>query len=95
MFTLADPDRIIEVLTNAGFEHVHSNQSKHPQVWGQDAAEFFLTTGPARFIPNHVDQPTQNRARSAATAALRSYQESDGVRLRGAAWLVTATRPKQ
>jgi hypothetical protein len=49
----------------------------------------------ARFILNHVDQPTQNRARNAVTAALRSYEESDGVRLRGAAWLVTATRPKQ
>ncbi|MEV6859771.1 methyltransferase domain-containing protein [Streptosporangium subroseum] len=94
--SLADPDRIHEVLTGAGYEKVTSVPVDAPQVWGRDAvdaAEFLHAWGPVRHMLGQVDQAAASRARDALTAAMRPYEEPDAVRLRGAAWLVTATRP--
>jgi SAM-dependent methyltransferase len=93
--SLADPDRIREVLTGAGFEQVTSTPVDAPQVWGrdaEDASRFLGAWGPVRFVLDQVDEATAARARDALTAALRPYEEPDAVRLRGAAWLITATR---
>ncbi|WP_326821167.1 class I SAM-dependent methyltransferase [Streptosporangium sp. NBC_01756] len=94
--SLADPARIREVLTGAGFEKVTSTAVDAPQVWGrdaEDAGDFLGAWGPLRFMLDQVDEAAAARARAALTAALRPYEEPDAVRLRGAAWLVTATRP--
>jgi len=97
MFSLADPARIGEVLTSAGFEAVTPTAVEAPMLFGRDAddaAEFLLNSGPARFILDRVDQTTVGRALDAVTAALRPFEGPGGVRLRGAAWLVSATRPR-
>ncbi|MDP9861590.1 MULTISPECIES: class I SAM-dependent methyltransferase [Streptosporangium] len=94
--SLADPDRVREVLTGAGFEGVTSVPVEAPQVWGRDAEDagrFLGAWGPVRFLLGQADQAAAARARAALTAALRRHEEPDAVRLRGAAWLVTATRP--
>ncbi|MEU7983790.1 methyltransferase domain-containing protein [Streptosporangium canum] len=94
--SLADPDRIREVLTGAGFEAVTSVPVDAPQLWGrdaEDAAGFLGAWGPVRFILDQVDPAAAARARDALTEALRAHEEPGAVRLRGAAWLVTATRP--
>ncbi|MFD8528780.1 class I SAM-dependent methyltransferase [Streptosporangium canum] len=94
--SLADPDRIREVLTGAGFEAVTSVPVDAPQLWGrdaEDAAGFLGAWGPVRFMLDQVDPASAARARDALTAALRPHEEPGAVRLRGAAWLVTAIRP--
>ncbi|AWS41824.1 class I SAM-dependent methyltransferase [Streptosporangium sp. 'caverna'] len=94
--SLADPARIREVLTGAGYEKVTSVPVEAPQVWGKDAADaagFLQAWGPVRHMLGQVDQTAAARARDALTAAMRPYEEPDAVRLRGAAWLVTATHP--
>ncbi|WP_329427965.1 class I SAM-dependent methyltransferase [Streptosporangium sp. NBC_01495] len=94
--SLADPVRVREVLTGAGFEKVTSTPVEAPQVWGRDAADaagFLGAWGPVRFILDQVDKATAARALDALTVALRPYEEPGAVRLRGAAWLTTATRP--
>jgi SAM-dependent methyltransferase len=94
--SLADPARIREVLTGAGYEKVASVPVEAPQVWGKDAADaagFLHAWGPVRHMLGRVDQTAAARARDALTAAMRPYEEPDAVRLRGAAWLITATRP--
>ncbi|MER5423282.1 class I SAM-dependent methyltransferase [Streptosporangium roseum] len=94
--SLADPGRIREVLTGAGFEAVTSVPVDAPQLWGrdaEDAAAFLGAWGPVRFILDQVDPAAAARARDALTEALRAHEEPGAVRLRGAAWLVTATRP--
>jgi SAM-dependent methyltransferase len=96
MFSLADPARIGEVLTGAGFEAVTSTPVEAPMLFGRDAddaAAFLVNSGPAQFMLRQVDRTSVGRARDAVTAALRPYEGPGGVRLRGAAWVVSATRP--
>ena len=96
MFSLADPARIGEVLTGAGFGEVTPAPVEATMLFGRDAAdaaEFLISSGPVRFILDQVDQTTAERALDALTATLQSYEGPGGVRLRGAAWVVSATRP--
>ncbi|MGW6375344.1 class I SAM-dependent methyltransferase [Rhodococcus sp. NPDC055112] len=94
--SLADPSRIVEVLTAAGFESVTTESVDAPQVWGrdaEDAAGFLCDWGPVRFALEGADPSRSDRLRVAVTEALRPYEEPDAVRLRGTAWLVRAVRP--
>jgi SAM-dependent methyltransferase len=97
MFSLTDPDRIREVLTRAGFADVAVAAVEVPMVFGPDAsraAEMHLGTGPVRYHLRDSDWATENRALRALTDALRRFEGPDGVRLRGAYWVVTAVRPR-
>jgi SAM-dependent methyltransferase len=96
MFSLADPDRIRAVLTRAGFAHVDVAPLEVPMVFGRDAAraaEMHLGTGRVRHHLRDADWATETRALRAVAAALRPFEQPDGVRLRGAYWLVSAVRP--
>jgi SAM-dependent methyltransferase len=90
MFSLADPGRISGVLTEAGFQDVRTVPVDTTMVYGRDAATFILGTGPVRFNLRDADQTAIDQARERLTAALRPYEESDAVRMRGAWWVVTA-----
>jgi SAM-dependent methyltransferase len=94
--SLAEPDRIREVLTDAGFTDVAPAPVEANQVWGRDATdagEFLSGWGPVRFVLDQVDADLAARARVALTDALRPFERGGAVRLRGTAWLITATRP--
>ncbi|MEV0050662.1 methyltransferase domain-containing protein [Saccharopolyspora shandongensis] len=93
--SLADPERIREVLTGAGFSDVTASPVDAPQTWGRDAAdaaEFLFEWGPVQAMVRNADPTAAERARAALTTAMRRHQQADGVRLRGTAWQVTATR---
>jgi ubiquinone/menaquinone biosynthesis C-methylase UbiE len=94
--SMADPARSTEILTAAGFTRIRTEPAEAFHVLGGDAAEageFLGAWGPIRFLLDQVDEATATRARAALTKALGAYQDPDAVRLRGAAWLVTAIRP--
>ncbi|WP_433430493.1 class I SAM-dependent methyltransferase [Nonomuraea sp. CA-141351] len=94
--SLSDPGRIHEVFTAAGFTGVTATPVEAPQVWGrdvQDAADFLAAWGPVRFLLDQAEPAAASRARTALANALRPYEQADAVRLRGAAYLITATRP--
>ncbi|GAA3257790.1 class I SAM-dependent methyltransferase [Nonomuraea helvata] len=94
--SLSDPIRIHEVFTAAGFTGVTATPVEALQVWGrdaQDAADFLAAWGPVRFLLDRVDATAASRARAALVDALLPYGQADAVRLRGAAYLITATRP--
>ena len=100
MFSLTDPDRIRTVLTRAGLTRVTVTALDVPMLFGPDAsgaAEMHLGTGPVRHhlrdADAGADATTGTRALHALTAALRPFEQPDGVRLRGAYWLVGAVRP--
>ncbi|MGP3963057.1 hypothetical protein ACTWPT_44420 [Nonomuraea sp. 3N208] len=93
MFSLADPGRINDVLAHAGFQNVQTVPVDTTMVYGTDAAAFILGSGPVQFNLRNADQFTIDQARERLTAALRPYHEADTVRMRGAWWVVTATRP--
>ncbi|MER7129368.1 class I SAM-dependent methyltransferase [Streptosporangium saharense] len=91
--SLSDPARVHEVLTGAGFENVATTPVDAPQTWGvdaEDAAAFLGAWGPVRFMLGQTDQDSASRALDALTEAMRPFEHADAVRLRGAAWLVTA-----
>jgi SAM-dependent methyltransferase len=96
MFSLTDPERIHSVLTRAGLARVALAPLEVPMTFGPDArraAEIFLSTGPVRFRLKDADWATEADALRSVTAALRPFEEPDGVRLRGRYWLVTAVCP--
>jgi SAM-dependent methyltransferase len=94
--SLADPGHVRRLLTEAGFADVAATPVEAPQVWGRDAEDaggFLGGWGPVRFALDRVDPARASRAREALTTAMRAFETDGAVRLRGAAWLVTATRP--
>jgi SAM-dependent methyltransferase len=95
MFSLADPNRIDDVLTEAGFQDVTAQPVEVLMHYGRDAddaAAFILSTGPVQFHLRAAGQPAKDQALTALTAALRPHEQPDALRLRGAWWVVTATR---
>jgi SAM-dependent methyltransferase len=94
-FSLADPDRIDEVLTQAGFEQVTTTPLEAQMPLGEsadDAVEFLSGTGLARGLLESVEPAVAHRALDAVRDALRRYEAPDGLHLGGAAWLVIARR---
>ncbi|GGP78805.1 class I SAM-dependent methyltransferase [Streptosporangium pseudovulgare] len=94
--SLADPGRVREVLSGAGFGKVDVTAVDAPQHWGRDAEDagaFLGAWGPVRFLLDQVDPAAAAHAREALVEALRPFEQAGAVRLRGAAWLVTAVRP--
>jgi hypothetical protein len=97
MFSLADPERIREVLSAAGFRAISVTHAEARGEWGRDAADaadFLLGSGPGRHLTDQVGQESRERARRALTDVLRTHEENGAVRLRSTAWLVTARRPE-
>ncbi|MFI2369332.1 hypothetical protein [Streptomyces sp. NPDC018833] len=96
MMSLSDPARIQEVLTAAGFIDVTATSVEGAVDWGREAGEavdFFFAMGPVRFNLEGVHEEVAEKARAQVKAALQPYATPEGVRLRGAVWLATATRP--
>jgi SAM-dependent methyltransferase len=94
-FSLAEPDRINQVLTDAGYRDLITTAIEAPVRLGDDAddaVEFLSGIGVARTLLASVDPDTARRALAAARDALVPYQRPNGVTLGGAAWLVTARR---
>ncbi|MGW0699539.1 class I SAM-dependent methyltransferase [Streptomyces sp. NPDC002867] len=96
MFSLADPDRIHEVLSGAGFHGIAAERVEAYGRWGSDAEDataFLLGSGPGQHLLAQVDEATGERARRELADVLRAYETDGAVRLRSTAWLVTAVRP--
>ncbi|WP_018657478.1 class I SAM-dependent methyltransferase [Actinomadura flavalba] len=94
--SLSDPARVHALLTAAGFDAPACARVDAEQVWGRDAADaaaFFLEWGPVRHALRDASPEATAEARRAATEALGRYESNGAVRLTGAAWLITATRP--
>ncbi|MCO5994449.1 class I SAM-dependent methyltransferase [Actinoallomurus rhizosphaericola] len=96
MGALTDPARIREVLGRAGFADVGVMPVEALMDYGRDAAdatEFILGQGPVRFNLQGVGEDVVERTRRQLRAGLAAYETSDGVRIPGAVWLVSAVRP--
>ncbi|HEX4704938.1 MAG TPA: methyltransferase domain-containing protein [Pseudonocardiaceae bacterium] len=94
--SFADPARILDVLTGAGFvdvawTHIEADQDVGRDV--ADAAAFLGAWGPIRYHLSRAAPDVAALARDALANGLRAFVTPDGVRLRGRAWLVTAARP--
>jgi len=91
-YALSDPEQVRTVLDRAGFHGARVAGVEAAQRWGRDAGEaarFLAGWGPVRALL--ADAASADAAREALVAEFRAHEDPDGVRLRGAAWLVTAT----
>lgn len=96
MGSLLDPARIDDVLTRAGFRQVEINPVRADLGFGadaDDAADFLFSTGPTRHNLRSLDGSTIAALRAEVRDALAEFTTPLGVRIPGAVWLVTATRP--
>ena len=86
--SLSDPERVREVLEGAGFRQVACRKVKAEQIEGRDArdaGEFFAGWGPIRYNYGESGELVD-----ILTEAMRPFERDGAVRLKGAAWLVTA-----
>jgi SAM-dependent methyltransferase len=94
-FSLADPDRVQNILSAAGWHDVDHHEVREPLRVGADADDtvaFLRGTGFARRLFEDVDEATIDRAIEAVRDALTAHESPDGVVLGSAAWLVSARR---
>ena len=93
--SLADPERIDDVLTRAGFRNVAVNSAEATIRLGEDAsaaADFILNWSAFRGVLAGADANAVDATRTALTAAARPFGGDDGIQLRSTAWLVHAVR---
>ncbi|MFG1946870.1 class I SAM-dependent methyltransferase [Nonomuraea sp. NPDC048826] len=93
--SFADPARVEEVFTAAGFADVAVTPVESDQLWGRDAADaaaFLAAWGPVRYRLSLAEPAAAERAVAALEPALRPHEQADGVRIRGRANLITAVR---
>lgn len=96
-FSFADPDRIRQVLHDAGLDDVEITEAVLPMWMGDsvhDAVGFMQHSDMADALMTDVDGGTVARAWAAVSEALHEHATTDGVVLAGAAWLVSASRPR-
>jgi SAM-dependent methyltransferase len=96
-FSLAEPDRVTEVLRAGGFadigvEPIAGARMVTPDVVDNDLSTL-LEVGPLGPAFTAADDRTRQAAIDAVIAAVEPYRDGDGWRLPGAALVVTATRP--
>jgi SAM-dependent methyltransferase len=92
-FAFADPERVRTILTRARFAAITIEPVEAPMRLGDDAydaVDFLRGTGMGRALLDNADADARARAVDAVAAALRPHERTDGVYLKGAAWLATA-----
>ncbi|WBB59795.1 methyltransferase domain-containing protein [Streptomyces sp. WMMC500] len=94
--SLADPDRVRDVLGRAGLADVQLEPEDEPMYVGADldeAVDFVLNRQSLREPMAELDAATTAKATEELREALASYVTPEGVLLRSPAWLVTAHAP--
>jgi ubiquinone/menaquinone biosynthesis C-methylase UbiE len=93
-FSLADPDRVRTVLTDAGFHEITIGAFSAPLLAGTDAAEateFFLRSPSISSLIKHAEPAAVAAARDELIRTLSAYETPEGVLLDSASWLVSAS----
>ena len=94
-FSLADPERVRRVLSEAGFESVELDPVDEPLEFGVDADDafgFLSTVGIIHGLTEDLDEGQRATALDQLHAALAAHDTPDGVLLGTSAWLITARR---
>jgi hypothetical protein len=95
MFAFAEPDRVHEVLNDAGWHDITVTSRHTPMLVGgggsiDDSVDFLRTGSLGRTLLADADQATTTRALEAVRSALAPHLARDGVQLDAAVWLARA-----
>jgi len=96
-YSLADADRVREILTGAGLVDVDLESVEEKMLLGGrgtvgDAVEFLSHTGMGQALLGDAAPAVREQVFAAVRESLLPYVTDDGVRVGAAAWLVTARR---
>lgn len=94
-FSLADPEKIRSVLSEAGFEDIEIQPNVAPMYQGadlDDTLQFLRRSEFGQTVFADAGPGATAHGWEAVATALRPYVRDDGVFLDGAAWVVTASR---
>jgi hypothetical protein len=97
MFALADPQRIREILADAGWHDITVEPMRTPMLVGgggtlDETVEFLQRGSMGRSMLAGVDPETSARAVHAVREALAPHHDGTGVHLEAAVWRVLAIR---
>ncbi len=93
---LGDPDRVRQILDEAGFDRIEIEEASEQFYAGadaNDAFEFLKDTGPVRGLLQELDDATRAKALENLRSAIAARETADGVFFGSSAWLITARRP--
>jgi SAM-dependent methyltransferase len=97
MFAQSDPDRVTATLESAGFTDIDLAPTEVTFTLGEtvdEAVDYLADSGPGRAL---LETILEGAARDAAITDVRdmlvAHRDASGVRLGGATWIITATRP--
>jgi SAM-dependent methyltransferase len=92
-FSFSEPDRVRDILRQAGFRDVQLTSLEKPMHFGPDAeAAFHFVLGLLGWILQGLDEAGQARARDALRATVEAHDGPDGVTYSSASWLIAARR---
>ena len=94
-FSLADPDRVVAVLSAAGFVGVTLESANELMYFGDDvddAYRFVRGIGFTDGMLRDLDDETRARALEALRATIAAHDTGDGVLYSSATWIVAARR---
>lgn len=92
-FSLAEPDRVRQVLRAAGFAAVELDGLTAPMYFGPDTEEAHrFVLGVAGWMLHDLDEAGRGRALEALRATIAAHETAAGVTFDSAAWLVNARR---
>jgi SAM-dependent methyltransferase len=97
-FAFADPDRVREILSAAGFEEVSFDSLDEPMHFGPDAARSFEDVsklGIVKGLLADLDEDGRRRALDRLRDTLKKHETPAGVLLDASAWMVRATKARR
>lgn len=95
-FAFADPERVQDILSNAGWQDVAFHALPFTMVIGEgddpvaSAVHFTLRIGPAARMVREAGAEVEAKAKEALAAAMTPFVAGDTVGLPGSVWLVSA-----
>ncbi len=92
-FSLADPDRVRRVLTDAGFTDVRLEGLAAPMYFGPDPDNAYrFVLGVTSWMLEGLDEAGRTRALDALRATIAAHNTGQGVIYDSAAWIITARK---
>jgi SAM-dependent methyltransferase len=93
-FALADPGRVRQLLTGAGFTSIEIDPMQAPMWFGADADDAHtFALGLLGWMLEGLDQDRRAQALAALRATVAAHTTADGVVYTSGAWLIRAQRP--
>jgi len=98
-FAFADPERVRDTLTSAGFDRIDVAPVRESLVVGggptvDGTVAFLRSSGMGQALLTDAAPDAVERGIVAVRAALEPFATPEGVRLDGVAWIVTARKPR-